>query len=118
VIVSENNWQTVPYPSRAIRTRQFKYIRNLNHTVPHPVLKGKNGDDGKRLYEELYDLVKDPKELHNLVEADAFQTVKTELSGKIDAWMKQTGDRGIDGEKEALTYFDPKKKSKWSKQPQ
>jgi hypothetical protein len=41
--------------------------------------------------------------------------VKTELSGRIDAWMKQVDDRGIKGEKEALTYFNPKKRAKWSK---
>lgn len=115
VIVSENTWQTVPYPSRAIRTRRFKYIRNLNYTVPHPVLKDKKGDDGMRSYEELYDLANDPKELNNLVGAEEFQMVKTELSGKIDAWMKQVDDRGIEGEKEALTYFDPKKRAKWPK---
>lgn len=115
VIVIENNWQPVPYPSRAIRTRRFKYIRNLNHTVPHPVLKGKKGDDGWRPHEELYDLANDPKELNNLAGAEAFQVVKAQLSAKIDTWMKQTGDRGIEGEKEALTYFDPKKKSRWSR---
>jgi len=113
VIVSDGKLQTVPYPSRAIRTRRFKYIRNLNYKVPHPKLKGKNGDDGMRPYEELYDLVKDPKESNNLAGAEEFQTVKKELSGKIDAWMKQVGDRGIEGEKEALKYFDPKKRAKW-----
>jgi uncharacterized sulfatase len=115
VIVSENKWQTVPYPSRAIRTRRFKYIRNLNYTVPHPVLEGKKGEDGMRPYEELYDLANDPKELNNLAGAEKFQMVKTELSSKIDAWMKQVDDRGIEGEKEALTYFNPKKWAKWSK---
>jgi len=113
VIVSANNWQAVPYPIRAIRTRQFKYIRNLNFTVAHPVLKGKNGDDGVRPREELYDLIKDPKELNNLARANAFQSVKTELSDKIDVWMKHIGDRGIEEEREALTYFNPKKRDKW-----
>lgn len=113
VIVSSGGWQDVPYPIRAIRTRRFKYIRNLNYKIPHPKLKDKDDDDGMRPYEELYDLVKDPKELSNLAGVEEFQTVKKELSAKIDAWMKRVGDRGIESEKEALQYFDPEKRTKW-----
>jgi N-sulfoglucosamine sulfohydrolase len=113
VIVSNGRWQDVPYPIRAIRTRRFKYIRNLNYKVPHPKLKDKDDDDGIRPYEELYDLVKDPNELRNLTGLEEFQKVKKELSVKIDAWMKRVGDRGIDSEKEALQYFDPEKRTKW-----
>ncbi len=113
VIVSDGGWQDVPYPIRAIRTRRFKYIRNLNYKIPHPKLKDKDDDDGIRPYEELYDLVKDPKELSNLAGVEKFQTVKKELSAEIDAWMKRVGDRGIEGEKEALQYFDPEKRSNW-----
>jgi N-sulfoglucosamine sulfohydrolase len=113
VIVSDGGWQDMPYPIRAIRTRRFKYIRNLNYKVAHPKLKGKHGDDGMRPYEELYDLVKDPKELNNLAGVEEFGKVKKELSDKIDTWMKRVGDRGIEGEKEALQYFDPAKRSKW-----
>jgi len=113
VIVSGSKRQTVPYPSRAIRTSRFKYIRNLNYMVPHPKLAGKNGDDGMRPYEELYDLVVDPEESTNLAGAEEFQAVKEELSGKIDVWMKRIGDRGIEGEIEALEFFDPQKRKDW-----
>lgn len=113
VIVSESGWQTVPYPCRAIRTRRFKYIRNLNFKVPHPKLKGKNDDDGMRPYEELYDLFEDPEESNNLAGAEGFQSLKKEFSGKIDTWMRRVGDRGIESEKQALEYFDPKKRTKW-----
>jgi uncharacterized sulfatase len=113
VIVSDGGWQAVPYPSRAIRTRRFKYIRNLNYKVPHPKLKDKDGDDGIRPYEELYDLFKDPKERIDLADIKEFQEVKKKLSDKIDAWMERVDDRGIEGEREALKYFDPEKRSKW-----
>ncbi len=101
--------QETPYPIRAIRTKRYKYIRNINYTVPHPKQQ-KDGDDGMRPYEELYDIAADPGEMKNLADEAKFAVVKKELSGKIDAWMKYCGDKGIESELQALKDFPPKKK--------
>lgn len=106
--VASNRLETI-YPIQAVRTTRYKYIRNLNYRIPHPKLKG-NGNGVMLPYEELYDLVSDPEEKVNLVDARELQEIKKDLSAKLDAWMKQQRDRGIESEKEALLRFPPKKK--------
>jgi len=116
VIVAYNR-QEVPYPIRAIRTHRYKYIRNLNYKVPHPKIAGKDGADVINPYEELYDIVKDPGESRNLAEVPEFLAVKEELGKKVDVWMKEAGDEGIEGEKKALKYFSPKQQKARSQLP-
>ncbi|MCD6288227.1 MAG: sulfatase [Candidatus Hydrogenedentes bacterium] len=108
VIVSSDRLE-IPYPIRAVRTARYKYIRNINYTIPHPKQQ-KNGDDGMRPYEELYDIVADPNEMNNLADNQKFASIKKELSDKIDVWMKHCGDKGIESELQALKDFPPKKK--------
>jgi uncharacterized sulfatase len=48
--------------------------------------------------EELYDLRKDPHELNNLADNSARQKVLASLRKKLDAWMKQQGDLGMEAE--------------------
>ena len=103
--------QTVPYPIRAVRTHRYKYIRYLNHTIPHPKAGIRRATDGGMFpYEELYDIISDPDEKENLADRPDMQSAKRALSGKLDAWMAQQGDRGIESEREALLRFPPKKK--------
>jgi hypothetical protein len=40
----------------------------------------------------LYDLEKDPYEMHNLVEDPASASLLKEMDGRVSAWMKRTGD--------------------------
>ena len=114
------------YPIRCLRTRTHKYIRNLNpegmfqcvSTHGHDYKEIDNGvwgswkDKAKtdafaaqrikmfqhRPAEELYDLTKDPYELKNLAGDPAHQKLLTSLRKKLDAWMKQQGDRGMEAE--------------------
>ena len=53
--------------------------------------------------EELYDVQADPHCLENLIDHPALASVKRELSGKLDAWMKSQGDRGAATEEIAHT---------------
>jgi arylsulfatase A-like enzyme len=113
------------YPMRAIRTRDFLYIRNLRpdrwpagdpqvHKDP-PRAFG-DCDDGptktyildhrgepavqpffqlcfaKRPGEELYDLSKDPHELHNVAGQAAYAAAQKQLRTRLDQWMKDTAD--------------------------
>lgn len=111
---------------RSVRTKQFKYIRNLtpdikftNACTKSPVfqswkVKGAAGDEDavdkvKRYHhrpaEELYAVGDgDGYEWKNLASDPAYAKVKSELSMKLDAWMKQQGDQGQQTELEAREH--------------
>lgn len=110
------------YPIRSVRTRDRKYIRNLDPAAEHTthVDKGNAGADGRAYFdswveraktdpiaaaivdryhhrpaEELYDLTADPLERHNLAADPAHAATLAELRGAVDAWMKEQGDEGM-----------------------
>jgi len=127
------------YPLRAVRTRDWKYVRNLDPAAEHHthVDKGTNPEaDGRNYWaswvekaktapaaaavvkryhtrpaEELYDLTADPNELKNLA-SDPKQAERLKaLRAALDAWMKARGDEGLATER-ALPDPRPKKKDK------
>lgn len=115
------------YPSRAIRTKDFLYIRNFRpdrwpagdpetyHSVgpfgdidPGPskeVLLSRRDDPkirpffvlacAKRPAEELFDLAKDPAQIHNVADQPAYAATKRKLRGELEDWLKATGDPRI-----------------------
>lgn len=125
------------YPLRAVRTRDWKYIRNLDPAGEHHthVDKGTNPDaDGRNYFdswvakaktdpgaaavvkryhtrpaEELYDLTADPQELKNLAADPKHADQLKALRADLDAWMKDQGDEGLKTER-ALPDPRPKKK--------
>ena len=106
VIVSTNGRQETPYPMRSCRSGNYKYIRNLNHTVPHFVRSS------IRLpFEELYDLASDPEEQTNLADDPGHAAIRRELSDKVDAWMVDCGDKGIQSELDVLRKYPGKAKA-------
>ena len=56
-------------------------------------------------YYELYDLENDPEERMNLASNVKMREIKKELSAKVDAMMRGTGDRGIESERDALARY-------------
>lgn len=99
---------------RAVRTKEFKYIRNFHPEKPYtqfnaykkwayPVLTlmqvlHKNGEltpeqarfmGPERPAEELYDLLEDPFELTNLAEQPTYQISLKELRGVMDRWLTE-----------------------------
>jgi len=106
------------YPIRSVRTREWKYIRNLHPEFQHHThdTRNRKGNGIKywdswleeaktnpkaaavvkrfveRPAEELYDLKADPYEMHNLAgdsqQADRLSAMRTDLT----AWMKEQGD--------------------------
>lgn len=96
-------WHAAYEPQRAIRTERFKYIRRWGDRRT-PVLA--NTDDGpsKDLLlrngwaereiapEQLYDLVFDPQEAHNLVGDPVHAATLEDLRARLDAWMRETDD--------------------------
>jgi len=104
---------------RAVRTSQYKYIRNFMPERPYtqpnnykdtsyPMLQllrqlhaeGKLNEDQERFMadtrpaEELYDLKADPYELHNLAESGDHAQPLAELRGALEQWMERTDDKG------------------------
>ncbi len=104
------------YPIRSVRSRRWKYIRNLNHEQPFEnVVTGRGshifdawreeaaGDPlvaarvrayQHRPAEELYDLQRDPWELQNLADDPARAEVKAKLAAELRRFMAQQGDQG------------------------
>lgn len=99
------------YPMRSVRNRQYKLIWNLAHTLEYPIASdiarspSQHAVDslhsmGQRsldsyLYRpefELYDIQKDPNELHNLADDPALADVKKDLHHQILQMMADTND--------------------------
>jgi N-sulfoglucosamine sulfohydrolase len=96
---------------RAVRTNEFKYIRNLlpskqmlqpnrykDRSYPMRSLLRTEGAmawaETPRVAEELYVLKDDPHELNNVAGDPGFADVQRELSHALDAWMLSCGDAG------------------------
>lgn len=91
------------FPSRMIRSNQYKYIRNFNSVE---VMEQNFGDNqyvnefiriGAMKYkdtplEELYDIKNDPYEQVNLAKDPALRTIKEGLAADMFKWMKAQGD--------------------------
>jgi N-sulfoglucosamine sulfohydrolase len=108
---------SVSYPIRSVRTRQFKLILNLNHTVAFQnIVTQGNGNpawaswitaaetdpiakalvDGymRRPAVEFYDIAADPLERTNLADLPQHQKEISRLSKVLKNWMRQQGDQG------------------------
>lgn len=123
------------YPMRAVRTREWKYVRNLDPDGQHHshIDKAAAGDGREywdswveraksdpaaatvvrryhtRPAEELYDVKADPSELKNLVAETKYADRLRELRAGLDEWMRDQGDEGMKTER-ALP--DPRLKKK------
>ena len=116
-IIAQKNWHDDYDPIRAIRTRDYKLIWNMEErpllSMPLDILESESAqamqDDFLRHRPtfELYDLRKDPFELNNLADAPAYQGIRQELFSKLIKAMKDLNDPFIDptyGKKMMQTY--------------
>ncbi|MDQ3253465.1 MAG: sulfatase [Acidobacteriota bacterium] len=104
---------TMYYPMRAVRTRRYKLIWNLEAGVTYPlardlyespswqgIIKRRAAMMGRlavkaflhRPEYELYDLEKDPRELLNVVGRKEYRQVFGELTARLRRMMEATGD--------------------------
>ncbi len=95
-------------PMRVVRTQRWKYIRRFGGRG-RPVLPNCDNSPSKTLWlqsgwadhvvseEELYDLVFDPNEVHNMAGDPGSVKVLEEMRGRLDRWMESTQDPLLDG---------------------
>ena len=114
-------WIGGPYPIRSIRDKRYKYIWNPMHertfvnfnnvgnrldcwqswlrdAKTHPSAAAIVRRWVKRPEIEFYDTEKDPFELKNLANDPKYAKPIKQLKGKLESWMKQQGDLGIETE--------------------
>ncbi|MEM8485473.1 MAG: sulfatase [Bacteroidota bacterium] len=114
-IYAEDHWHDHDDFGRAVRTHQYKYIRNFfpehANTPPADALTGRafkatyllkeagalNADqlrifNAPRPSEELYDVVADPFELENLVGSSSHQEVLLNMRARLAAMREASGD--------------------------
>lgn len=60
--------------------------------------------DGKRPAEELYDVKKDPYQLHNLAQDPDYATIKEKLAADLEEELRRTKDPRILGTFEEIFY--------------
>jgi arylsulfatase A-like enzyme len=96
-IFSEVTYHAAYEPQRAVRTQRWKYR-------PTPVLPNCDDSPSKDLWlahgwrertvaaEQLYDLVFDPNEAHNLAGDPALADVLADMRARLDQWMRATDD--------------------------
>jgi uncharacterized sulfatase len=120
------------YPVRSVRTKNYKFVLNLNHEAEYSnavTSKSKKGYwnswlEGaektpavKKLVdrylhrpaEEFYDIRNDHYELNNLANNPEFKKIKEQLKEELLNWMKSQDDKGLETE---LSYKKQKSKKK------
>lgn len=118
---ARDNWDEVIECIRAVSTSRFKYIRNYMPQVgwdqhqqylefhrPDVHVMRNLKEAGKlnsaqlqffadhKPYEELYDLMSDPYELHNLAEDPTYKNSLVVMRGRMDQWQATHHDCGIE----------------------
>lgn len=128
----EGEQHSVGYPSRAIRTDQYLYVKNYKaHRWPagDPEYNYMNCDGspaktyltellesdedygyyllafGKRPAEELYDMENDPDCVNNLAELPEFEKIKIELAEKMNSVLTRQNDPRVLGNGDIFDFY-------------
>ncbi|MFC4542051.1 sulfatase [Halosolutus amylolyticus] len=107
-IFAEMTWHDLYNPVRAIRTDQYKYVRNFWDLpavyLSKDIFASESGREVRetygippRPYEELYDLKNAPQEDENVAFEPRYQDVRRDLSRRLYEWMDETDDPLLDG---------------------
>ncbi len=106
MVFAEKTFHTAYEPMRAVRTVRHKLIAHFEvdiMNVPGDVMRSPitatmvDEIVRERPHLELYDLVADPEERHNVIDDPAHADVAHELARALVAWMRDTGDPLLDG---------------------
>lgn len=126
IFAARDRMDEAPDRIRAVRSKQFQYIRNFHPELPYaqridymeemPTMQvwrklnyeGKLNSAQKLFFqrtkpiEELYDVVTDPHEIHNLAEDSKYAAVLHEMRAALDEWITTTHDLGAISEDEMV----------------
>ncbi len=118
------------FPSRMIKDKRFKLIRNYNSLDVLEQNLGSNDVINSFIkigaqsfpnipYEELYDLSKDPYQRKNLINDLTFNEERNRLSIALELWMKNQNDFLLSNKMPLLkpTLHPLDRQSKWNKVP-
>lgn len=103
VQTNQNIQQAAVFPSRMIRSKKYKYIRNFNsiEVVENNFVENENvnsflkrgAEKFKHIpFEELYDIENDPFEQNNLANKPNYKNIKDGLVTELFKWMNEQGD--------------------------
>ncbi len=104
-IYGEQTYHDAYRPLRSIRTVRYKLIRRFGPELPETSYSADAGGPMDRLWKEsgwedtatpefqLYDLLFDPQEKHNLAYDPSHAMRLADLNGRLERWMHETGDR-------------------------
>lgn len=107
-VFAEVNYHAAYEPMRAVRTRRYNYIRRFEKRSG-PVLPNCDDSLSKDVWmehgwsqrepetEQLYDLVFDPSETHNLAGDPSKAEVLEDMRARLDRWMRETDDPLLHG---------------------
>jgi N-sulfoglucosamine sulfohydrolase len=107
-VFAEVTYHAAYEPKRAVRTKQYKYIRRFDGRTK-PVLPNCDDSPSKDVWlehgwqdrapepEQLYDLVFDPNESDNLVCDPSRAEILAEMRDRLERWMQDTDDPLLDG---------------------
>lgn len=108
-VFCEMTWHDRYNPMRAVRSPDFKYVRNYGKRppvyLPADIFVAPAGREmrrefykGLRASEELYDLHADPLEKNNLAADPVYRTELQRLRKLVDDWMRETADPLLKGD--------------------
>ena len=107
-IYAEVTYHAAYEPQRALRTKEWKYIRRFGDRTK-PVLPNCDDSPTKDLWlrngwrdffipkEQLYSLIFDPAETNNLAADPEYSRVLEEMRNRLDGWMMRTDDPLLNG---------------------
>ena len=106
-IYSEVTYHAAYQPMRAVRTSRWKYIKRF-YNYPYEVYPNQDDSRTKRILseatrgrtvprEELYDLLLDPSETHNLAGMADWEAIRLDLERRLKSWMETTDDPILHG---------------------
>ena len=108
-VFGEVNYHAAYEPQRSVRTDRWRYIRRYDN-YGKPILA--NVDDGHSkdvwlrfgwpeqdtVPEQLYDVVFDPQERHNLAADGRYAGTLEQMRGLLERWMRETEDPLLKGD--------------------
>ena len=102
-LFAEINYHAAYQPARSVRTERWNYIRSYDPDRRRP-LANCDASRSKSLLmeaewgardtptEELYDLIYDPQEVHNLAADPAYAAVREDMAQRLEQWLEKTND--------------------------